>query len=172
MSVFRRAMVYLGLVDEELDYDDMGVDPVDPGFEPVASTPAPAPLRSQESEGVRALPNRDHTGTVTPISAQPATSGSVRPRPSSRPRIVVPMDFKDAQEVGDRYRENQPVIVNLQDADDGLRRRLIDFCSGLTYALEGNMERVAKNVFMLTPANVEVSAEARRRLQEDGFVSR
>ena len=62
-----------------------------------------------------------------------------------------------------------PVILNLQSAETDLAKRLIDFSSGLTYALDGGMQRVADKVFMLTPRNVEVSAEERARLLEKGF---
>jgi cell division inhibitor SepF len=65
---------------------------------------------------------------------------------------------------------NQPVIVNLQVADRELMRRMIDFCSGVAYALNGKMERVADKVFLVTPSNVKVSAEERQRLQENGLL--
>jgi cell division inhibitor SepF len=81
----------------------------------------------------------------------------------------VPVGFNDAQEIGDKLKANQPVIVNLQGIDRDLSRRLIDFSSGLTYGLGGAMERVAEQVFLLTPSNVEVSAEEKRRLQERGL---
>jgi cell division inhibitor SepF len=160
----RRAMVYLGLVPEDYEYDEEFVtepEPLPAREVGVSREPAFKPL---ESEGVRPIPG----GSVVPISS----GSSVRTIQSTKPRLIVPNDFKDAQEVGDHFKGSRAVIINLQDADDGLRRRLIDFCSGLTYALEGTMERVAKNVFLLTPANVEISAEARRRLQEDGFNGR
>lgn len=165
MSLMRRAMVYLGLVPEDYEYDDEFVnepEPLPPREAGVSREPG---FRPVETEGVRPLPG---VSSVTPISG----GSSVRTIQSTKPRLIVPNDFKDAQEVGDHFKGNRAVIINLQDADDGLRRRLIDFCSGLTYALEGTMERVAKNVFLLTPANVEISAEARRRLQEDGFNGR
>jgi len=84
--------------------------------------------------------------------------------------IVAPGSFNDAQEIGDKLKASQPVIVNLQSSDADLRRRLIDFASGLTYGVGGAMERVAKEVFLLTPSNVEISAEEKRRLQERGLM--
>ncbi len=104
---------------------------------------------------------------------------TVQPRPSvvrpftqpqaAKVHITVPVGFNDAQEIGDKLKANQPVIVNLQGIDRELSRRLIDFSSGLTYGLGGAMERVADQVFLLTPSNVEVSAEEKRRLQERGL---
>ncbi len=83
--------------------------------------------------------------------------------------VVAPAKFADAQEIGDRFKNGQPVIVNLQANDRELARRMIDFCSGVTYALAGSMDKVADQVFLLTPSNVEVSAEEKRRLQERGL---
>ena len=77
-------------------------------------------------------------------------------------------DFNDAQQIADKYKQGIPVILNLQGADTELSKRLIDFASGLTYALNGGMQRVADKVFLLTPRNVEVSAEQRAALLERG----
>jgi cell division inhibitor SepF len=82
---------------------------------------------------------------------------------------VAPTSFNQAQDVADKFKGAQPVILNLQGVDRDLARRLIDFSSGLCYGLGGQMEKVAHQVYMLTPTNVEVSAEERRRLQERGL---
>ncbi len=107
--------------------------------------------------------------------------GQVRPRPqvvrpipvtpNAKPHLVVPTSFNQAQEVADKFRGSQPVIVNLQAADRDLARRLIDFASGLCYGLNGQMEKVANQVYLLTPTNVEVSVEERKRLHERGYDS-
>jgi cell division inhibitor SepF len=85
--------------------------------------------------------------------------------------IVAPGRFADAQEIANRLMNSQPVIVNMQSADRDLQRRMIDFCSGVTYALSGGMERVADEVFLLTPSNVKVSDEERQRLADRGLVN-
>ena len=87
----------------------------------------------------------------------------------TRVSIVEPANFNDAQALADRFKRQQPVILNLQKADQELSRRMVDFCSGLTYALDGNIQTVANRVFLLTPRNVEVSAEERKRLAERAF---
>jgi cell division inhibitor SepF len=87
---------------------------------------------------------------------------------STRVHLVLPRSFNDAQQIADRFKEGVPVILNLQGSDQELAKRLIDFGSGLTYALDGGMQRVADNVFLLTPRNVEVSAEERARMLERG----
>ena len=86
-----------------------------------------------------------------------------------RVHLVVPKSFNDAQQIADQFKNAVPVIINLQGTDTELSKRLIDFASGLTYALEGGMQRIADKVFLLTPRNVEVSAEERARLIEKGF---
>jgi cell division inhibitor SepF len=93
------------------------------------------------------------------------------PQPGPAPaavHLVVPRSFNDAQQIADKFKEAIPVILNLQTTDSDLSKRLIDFSSGLTYALNGGMQRVADKVFLLTPRNVEVSAEERARMLERG----
>ena len=92
----------------------------------------------------------------------------VRAVPSVQVHLVVPRSFNDAQQIADKFKDSMPVILNLQTSDQDLSRRLIDFASGLTYALDGGMQRVADKVFLLTPRNVEVSAEQRAQLLERG----
>ena len=103
--------------------------------------------------------------------AQPTRPRAVEAAPSAAPvrvHLVVPRSFNDAQQIADKFKEGIPVILNLQGSDADLSKRLIDFASGLTYALDGGMQRVADKVFLLTPRNVEVSAEERARLLERG----
>ena len=83
--------------------------------------------------------------------------------------LVIPRNFNDAQQVADQFKRTVPVILNLQTADHELSKRMIDFCSGLTYALDGGMQRIAEKMFLLTPRNVEVSAEEKARLIDKGF---
>lgn len=91
------------------------------------------------------------------------------PNPNAvRVHLILPRSFNDAQQIADKFKQGIPVILNLQSADTELSKRLIDFASGLTYALSGGMQRVADKVFLLTPRNVEVSAEQRAQLLERG----
>ncbi len=149
-AMWRRAMVYLGLVDDPDDED---------GVAPASRAPDPGP-------NVRPLSRDD----PAPAAARPSV---VRTMPSAstaaRVHVVEARAFNDAQEVGDRLKANQPVILNLQGLDRDLQRRLIDFSSGLAYALAGAMSRVADQVFLLTPSNVEVSQEEKERLQARGL---
>jgi cell division inhibitor SepF len=83
--------------------------------------------------------------------------------------VVTPRSFNDAQQVADEFKRSKPVIINLQATDRELSKRLIDFSSGMTYALGGGMQRIAQGIFLLTPQNVEVSAEEKARILEGGF---
>ena len=164
----RRAMVQLGLVDDD-EYDDYEM------YEDSHSVAAGmgrgrAGVEQLEppSSQVRPLPRDFEGGGVT---LQPQRPAVVRPVPvqSTRVNVVAPTTFADAQEIGDRLKTNQPVIVNLQEVDPELSRRLIDFCSGAVFVAGAKMQKVAKQVFLLTPSNVEVSDEEKRRLQERGL---
>ena len=104
-----------------------------------------------------------------PRSAEPRRLRGVEGPPTSRVHLVLPRSFNDAQQVADRFKEGVPVILNLQGADAELSKRLIDFGSGLSYALDGGMQRIADKVFLLTPRNIELSAEDRARMLERGF---
>lgn len=101
-----------------------------------------------------------------------ANSPHLRAVPDQRPAkvsVLEPSSFNDAQALADRFKRQQPVILNLQSVDGDLSRRMVDFCAGLTYALDGNIQTVANRVFLLTPRDVEVSAEERKRLAERAF---
>jgi cell division inhibitor SepF len=168
-------MVYLGLVDDD-EYEEY--EPYDEPAPVAAPAPAPPPAPPRRSAisyvepegataGVRTLP-REPEPNVT-LQPRPAPLRPVPAVQTARVHVVAPQGFNDAQEIGDKLKNNQPVIVNLQAVDRDLARRLIDFASGLAYGLGGQMERVADQVFLLTPTNVEVSAEEKRRLQERGL---
>jgi cell division inhibitor SepF len=136
--------------------------------------------RYRERPNVRRLGSRrrrdefDDIFADDDVPARPTTQlRSVRPggngRGDVRVHLVIPKSFNDAQQIADKFKENIPVVLNLQGIDTDLSKRLIDFASGLTYALDGGMQRIADKVFMLTPRNVEISAEERAELIEKGF---
>jgi cell division inhibitor SepF len=130
----------------------------------------PAPEALPEGSAVRPLPPKDRPIEPVPPAPKVTPKPVVRQVPAtSKPSVVSPTSFNSAQEVADKFKANQPVILNLQGVEKDLSRRLLDFCSGICYSLSGHMEKVAARVYLLTPANVEVSAEERRRLQERGL---
>lgn len=185
MSVFRRAMLYLGLGADE-DYDEFGQPQGPVGGQPPTSRPRPVPPSSVEpGSSVRTLPPEPAVRPVpTPPSGPPAperraeppeapqTPSGVRtvPAPSQRsPTVITPTSFNEAKQIGDHFKSSQPVIINLQNLGPDLGHRLVDFAAGLIYALDGKMEKVADNVFLLKPANIEVGDDDRRRLAERGL---
>lgn len=119
------------------------------------------------SGSVRQLPGQGSAGPPgDPRSSLMDETPTVRPmRPSSaRPTVLQPESFDNAKEIADRFKADQPVLMDLAGLDRDLSRRLIDFASGICYALGGHMERVRAGGYLLTPAEVEVSEEDKRRL--------
>jgi FtsZ-interacting cell division protein YlmF len=119
--------------------------------------------------------------TVRSLRRDEPPSGVSMPRPAvvravpttaAKVHVVEPRGFNDAQEIGDRVKSNQAVILNLQASPRELQRRLIDFSSGLAYAVGGSMSRVADSVFLLAPTNVELSEEEKERLEARGLYRR
>jgi cell division inhibitor SepF len=174
-DTWHRTLVYFGLAEDEA-YDEEEV-------EPYAEPEAELQDTYRERPNVRRLSSRRRRDEIDDIFADDA--GTERRTAPLRPvggrgngrgaggdvrvHFVAPKSFNDVQDVADKFKESIPVILNLQGTDTDLSKRLIDFSSGLTYALEGGMQRIADKVFLLTPHNVEVSAEERARLVEKGF---
>ncbi len=169
---WHRALVYFGLAEDRDPYAE------DEPYEPEAELED----RYRERPNVRRLaprrrrdeiddifadddPPARSTGVLRPVAKQ---GGNGRGR-AGRMHLVIPKSFNDAQQVADKFKDGIPVVLNLQSTDSDLSKRLIDFGSGLTYALDGGMQRIADKVFMLTPRDVEISAEERAQLIEKGF---
>jgi cell division inhibitor SepF len=176
-SFMDKALAYLGLRDVEDDdlytgeYDAVADD----APRRYAHTAYPEP---EYEEPVERVPQSNTVRPLVSATREPVTVATptavVRPMTprvngASKVHVVAPSKFPDAQEIGDLVKQSSPVIVNLQLSERELSRRMIDFCSGLTYALGGSMEKVADNVFLLTPTNVDISPEERQRLQERGL---
>jgi cell division inhibitor SepF len=170
-DTWHRALVYFGLAEEE-----------DPRYESVEREPEPeAELedRYRDRPNVRRLQRRRTRDEIDDIFADEPrgrdtrvlrpVGGNGRGGGDIQVHLVVPKSFNDAQQVADQFKDSVPVILNLQQTETDLSKRLIDFASGLTYALDGGMQRIADKVFLLTPRNVSVSAEERARLIEKGF---
>src|SRR3712207_5549728 len=168
-DTWHRALVYFGLA-EDPEYSD--ADLYEPDTAPhgqVYETAAPRTATvSRISERRR---NRDEIDDIFADDDMPSRSRVLQPVGGAdvQVHLVTPQSFNDAQEVADRFKRSVPVILNLQTTEGDLAKRLIDFASGLTYALDGGMQKIAEKTFLLTPRNVEVSAEERARLVEKGF---
>jgi cell division inhibitor SepF len=138
----RKTMVYLGLADEEFDYDGGSAAPAAPA-QPVA------PMQHREAQ------NR---APVTPLR-RPAPVRQAAPQEMNEILTVHPRQYKDAQVIAENFREGIPVIINLSQMSEQEARRLVDFASGLSQGLYGKIERVTSKVFLLSPAHIAVSGD-------------
>ena len=174
-DTWHRALVYFGLA-EDPDYREGDVYEPDTvphgqvGSYESSSAPRPAPV-TRISERRR---SRDEIDDIFADDEPPRRRvlqpvGNGGNGADVQVHLVTPGSFNDAQEVADRFKHSVPVILNLQTTEGELAKRLIDFASGLTYALDGGMQKIAEKTFLLTPRNVEVSAEEKARLVEKGF---
>jgi len=179
-ELWARTLVYFGIAEEDEDYFDddetfAAEESLEQSYRERPNVRRLTPRRraqglddwtdSQDYPAELRAPSR----RARAAAASPRHIEAV-PNPNAvRVHLVLPRSFNDAQQIADKFKHAIPVILNLQNADTELSKRLIDFASGLTYALDGGMQRIAEKVFMLTPRNVELSAEERARLIEKGF---
>jgi cell division inhibitor SepF len=155
-GAMRKMAVYLGLVeDEELDgaYDD------DDGYDERAHV-----VRRHEEPTLRVtrpdeVPERQERPRREPIDALDAY----------RITTVHPRNYNEARVIGEHFRDGTPVIMNLTDMDDSDAKRLVDFSAGLVFGMHGSIERVTNKVFLLTPANIEITAAEKSMIAEGGF---
>ena len=176
---FRKVAVYFGLAEDRDYYEDD-----EPEIRERAPQREPESRHEEERPNVRRLQSRRRRDEIDDIfgddspserrTTQLRTVGGTASRPANgrgdvRVHLVAPSSFNDAKDVADKFKDAIPVIINLQAVDAALSVRFVDFTSGLTYALDGGMQRIADKVFLLTPRNVEVSAEQRAELIEKGF---
>ena len=173
---WHRTLVYFGLAeddaydDEDVDYNEHEAELQDsyrdrPNVRPLARR------RRDEFDDIfsdEGSSSERRTTSLRPVGGTRAANGRSGGG-DVQVHFVAPKSFNAVQNVADKFKDTIPVILNLQGTDTDLSKRLIDFSSGLTYALDGGMQRIADKVFLLTPRNVEVSAEERARLVEKGF---
>ncbi|NBU60254.1 MAG: cell division protein SepF [Actinobacteria bacterium] len=174
MSMFRRAMDYLGLGPDEAydDYDESVAverdrrmpsrgrqraerfDDLEPGYDDyddrAMGEPRSSGMRTQQAQ-------HDSGVTVRPVAGR-RTEAVARPvLPASDPVTIRPTSYEDAKEIADRFKEGNPVIINVQSTDQKTMRRIIDFASGVCYANNGTMEKMSNGVFMMKPFGARVT---------------
>jgi cell division inhibitor SepF len=160
-SAMRKMAVYLGLVEDDRryaenyeaydEYDDYD-EPAD-AVEPAAPA-VPAPSRADYA----GYPTDHRIETVPPQQVELARITTLHPR-----------TYNEARNIGEHFRDGTPVIMNLTEMVDSDARRLVDFAAGLIFGLRGSIDKVTNKVFLLSPANVEVTAEDKARIAERGF---
>jgi cell division inhibitor SepF len=182
MAFWHRVKVMLGLADDYDEYDDEYYEEDESTEEyPSRASAAPASPYAAESASVRRVnrePDVVRAREATPVlrsvgapAPAMAPAAGAAPAPQVRIHTVEPRSFSEVQSIADKFRAGQPVILNLVATDQDLARRLLDFASGLTYGLGGGLQKVSDKVFMLTPANVDVSATDKARLRDSGLFS-
>ncbi|MGH3388147.1 MAG: cell division protein SepF [Actinomadura sp.] len=166
-SAMRKMAVYLGLVeddryDDEYDeydvYDDEAVERRRADGESAGHAARTDDLTERE---------RDHA----PVTVERRSMAIYESGTTDLARITTlhPRTYNEARTIGENFREGTPVIMNLTEMVDSDAKRLVDFAAGLVFGLHGSIERVTNKVFLLSPANVEVTAEDKARMAERGF---
>jgi cell division inhibitor SepF len=162
-TAMKRLGVYLGLVEDDPNYDGSGGayggyrEPVTPPRPVAATATAPVSTAATSSTASVSTLRRDTVSDDTAGAIDPYAIHTIHPR-----------SYNDARRIGEEFREGVPVIMNLTEMDDIDAKRLVDFSAGLVFGCRGTIERVTNKVFLLSPTNVDVAAEA-RRLAQDGF---
>ena len=153
-SAMRKMAVYLGLVEDDRQYQD--------GYDAYGEYDE----YEEPAEAVEAAPARTEYGYVAEAPLEPAVSRQVE---LARITTLHPRTYNEARTIGEHFREGTPVIMNLTEMVDSDARRLVDFAAGLIFGLRGSIDKVTNKVFLLSPANVEVTAEDKARIAERGF---
>lgn len=177
----RKMAAYLGLVEDQDFVDDYD----EPQEQQRSREPRPAPERKperqrpQEQPSVRVTEARQsgvrtirEPRTESYETSQYDRSVDVKVPVSAgdlKISTIHPRSYNDARRIGEEFRSGTPVIMNLTEMEDGDAKRIVDFSAGLVFGLHGTIERITNKVFLLSPANVDVAAEARAQLAQDGF---
>jgi len=165
-GAMKKMAVYLGLVDEgEPRYDDYdaAADDYDRAVQQqTGRRTADTTTAQSQSPTVTRVDRMDEYGQTRAVPVTPALE-------QYRITTLHPRSYNDAKTIGLEYREGTPVIMNLTEMDDADAKRLVDFAAGLVFGKRGQIERITNKVFLLSPANVDVSDQAKASIAEGGF---
>jgi cell division inhibitor SepF len=167
-SAMRKMAVYLGLVEDDR-YDD-GYDEYDVYDDESADRRRVERAGEESSTQPAGVPDQAEPEQKTTFAVERRASVA-ESAVSDLARITTlhPRTYNEARTIGEHFREGTPVIMNLTEMVDSDAKRLVDFAAGLIFGLHGSIERVTNKVFLLSPANVEVTAEDKARMAERGF---
>lgn len=173
-SVWQKSLVYLGLVDEEqLETEPEAPRHVGPRRPATEETPIVLPEQQGQIRGRRVEPPPNARRSVEQRSTLPsgAAAGAVRPVPSAEAQcdVIEVQEFDHAKLLADRIRDRTPVVLDLRDTEPEMVRRIVDFSTGLTYALDGAMRKTTDGVILVLPPRVSIGREEKRRLSELGL---
>lgn len=181
-SAMRKMAVYLGLVEDgryddrygdEYDeaYDEFGDAAVEPGERRERGDDRPVNIRTGQVESSAVPHGMSGASGAAEATASDRSSAGHQPITTDLARITTlhPRTYNEARTIGEHFREGIPVIMNLTEMSDSDAKRLVDFAAGLIFGLHGSIERVTNKVFLLSPVNVEVTAEDKARIAERNF---
>jgi cell division inhibitor SepF len=160
-GAIHKMAVYLGLVEDDRHYDDDGYDGYEEDYAEYADDNDP------RVDGAMPSPRPGHAADLPADGGRPAVAR--QPADLTRITTLHPRTYNEARAIGEHFREGIPVIMNLTEMVDSDAKRLVDFAAGLIFGLRGSIERVTNKVFLLSPANIEVTAEDKARIAERGF---
>ncbi len=163
-SLFSKALVYLGLVDEDQAEPDGTYEP-EPG--PVAQTARGPQQIVPEGRRIEPPPVSSRT-SASPIDSGPSVAGVRQIRPTGQADVLVVEEFGDAKILADRVRDRVPVVLDFRRVDAELTRRVVDFCSGLVYALDGTLSKVGEGLVLVLPPHMSIDTTEKRRLASLG----
>lgn len=185
---WNKVLQFLGIVEEyEDEYADTTVGaPAKPDTtdDQTSARPEPTNVRriptaqrdgddgsSEDGPMARPAPTKS-SGTVNVLGGATAMSDtrSAGPRTIERVHVTNPTAFNDVEEIGEKFRDETPVIMNLQQCGESNAKRLLDFASGLIYGLDGTIERTGDRIFLLTPDQVDIAAPEMDRLRDEGLI--
>jgi cell division inhibitor SepF len=191
MGALRKAGVWLGLVEDDDDrgYDDRSYRGYGDDFgddEEADDAPvAPRARLAERVESARAerptvrsitrpastvsYPTRDNLALAPRTALAERTAPATEDERRYQITTLHPTTYNEARTIGEHFRDSVPVIMNLTEMDESDAKRLVDFAAGLAFGLRGTIERVTNRVFLLSPANVQVTAEDKARIAEGGF---
>ena len=159
-GAMRKIGEYLGLLEDTGRYDDE----LDEDLAYEAAAMGASPGRAAAPRDGRAAPVADLAERRRPSGGPVGVVAEL-----SRITTLHPRTYNEARTVGENFRDGVPVIMNLSEMDDNDAKRLVDFAAGLVFAVHGSINRVTAKVFLLSPANVEVTDEDRQRIAAGGF---
>jgi cell division inhibitor SepF len=180
-DVWNRTLVYFGIAEEDDEWDEDGYlteEDLERTYSERPNVRRLTPRGRQRDFDDWTDPDPEEAAPATAVlrprnsrrSAEAPAAAAMRAIPSVQVHLVVPRSFNDAQQIADKFKDGIPVILNLQGADQELSKRLIDFTSGLTYALDGGMQRVADKVFLLTATSLLADAASTANTLIDTFL--
>jgi cell division inhibitor SepF len=170
---FKKTMSFLGLAEDQSDEFDSEDYPDNHDQYTGIENSYRNDFNPRKNFGLRNFPERDNerkrTAGVEKNSRKLLSLDGAKDSKKIKVSVIEPHEFEEVQSIGDDLKFNVPVIVNLQNTNPELSKRIIDFCSGLTYALEGSIKKVADRVFLITPKNTVVASSEKEILRERGL---